>query len=110
MEKDTKPLEITSDRKESIKSHDLFIENKITVKSVDSFPYLIFCYQELNNMYGINSDDVNLLLYLKELRIFDVNIRVLNNKISLRHFLKNEYIINNGLINNAHNLTHVMVF
>ena len=96
----SKALRITTDSKKSLKNEDLFVENNIVVESLGGFQYMIFCYQEIYNMYGLSAEEVLIILYLKDLWLFGLQINVVSRKYQLGSFLKRGFIVVDYTYNN----------
>ena len=102
-----KALKVTSDRKNSIKKKDVFVEKNIIVDTLGKSHYLIFCYQELYTIYGLSADEINIILYLKELWVFQLQIEVVDRYVRLGDLLKKEYIELDYQNNNKKRLFHI---
>lgn len=86
------PLKVTSDKKITLKKSDLFVEKDVESESGSKLCYLIFCYEDIRMRYNLSVDDVNILLYLKELWLFNLQLEVHGRFIRLGRYLENEYI------------------
>lgn len=90
-----------STKKKVISYKDVFVEKKITVDVSGKGHFLVFCFQELNNLYGLSVDEVSIILYLNDLWIFKLEIVIINRYVRLGDLLRREYIEVNYSYNNS---------
>lgn len=96
-----KSLNIRSVKKDSLTSEVLFDKKTLVVESDKlNTAYTIFSLQRLTNKYGLDYDWLLVIIYLKELNIFEFTIMVLDRKIKLDYLFRAEYIVEDYSNNN----------
>tara|TARA_R110000772_G_scaffold35637_7_gene85838 strand:- start:347 stop:832 length:486 start_codon:yes stop_codon:yes gene_type:complete len=78
---------ISGSKKEALTKEILFEEKPIVVTAnVSEGSYFIFGLLEIENRFGINSEKMILLLYLKELGIFSLQLKILHRTFRIGDF------------------------
>jgi hypothetical protein len=97
-----KSLNIRSVKKVSLTSEVLFDKKTLVVESDKlNTAYTIFSLQKLTVKYGLDYDWLLVLIYLKELNLFEFTVMVIDRKIKLDYLLIAEYIVEDYSNNNT---------
>lgn len=96
-----KSLHIKVVRKKALTSEVLFQKKNVVVESDNlEMAYTIFSLQALSDKYKLSYDSLLVLLYLQELSLFSMKIRIFNRSIKLNNlfhlgYIKEDYSNNN---------------
>ena len=94
-------IEIKKVVKNSLTNEVIFDKKKLIVESDNlNTAYTIFSLQNLTDKYSLDYDRLLIILYLKELNLFSLRIKVLDRSILLRSFIPSGFIVEDYSNNN----------
>ena len=89
-----KPVKIGNIKKESLSETELFKQKEIIVNTDKLSPlYTIFYLEELSEKYLLTYEEILTMLYLYELGLFKLTVKVIHANIYVSNYLKLGYIV-----------------
>lgn len=87
--------EIINGTNKSLNTKDVLFRkaNMVVESSQINFSYLIFSLQKVCQKYGIDYDECIMLMYLQELGLFSIQLKVLKRTVRLGDYLLKELIV-----------------